>query len=163
LLRVLDIERSAARMKPVIRVMPGELNRVVDAAELELARSGRHYQRGGLIVTVVTDPGTRETRVQDIGQLALVRALAGAATWERFDARCEDWVRIDPPARHAAVLFDSPSYPHLPVLNGLARQPYLRYDGSLMTQPDMTEPPACSGSLMRGSFPFLIPQPVNRP
>jgi len=30
------------------------------------------------------------------------------------------------------VLFDSPSYPHLPVLNGLARQPYLRPDGSLM-------------------------------
>ena len=32
-----------------------------------------------------------------------------------------------------AVLFDSTSYPHLPVLNGLARQPYLRPDGSLMT------------------------------
>jgi len=42
-------------------------------------------------------------------------------------------VRTDPPARHAAVLFDSPSYAHLLVLNGLARQPYLRPDGSLMT------------------------------
>jgi len=41
-------------------------------------------------------------------------------------------VRTDPPARHAAVLFDSPSYPHLPVLSGLARQPYLRPDGSLV-------------------------------
>jgi len=30
------------------------------------------------------------------------------------------------------VLFDSASYPHLPVLNGLARQPYLRPDRSLM-------------------------------
>jgi hypothetical protein len=134
LLRVLDIEASAARMKPTIRVMPGELNRVVDAAELELAQSRRHYQRGGLIVTVVTDPGTRETLVQNISQPALVRALAGAATWERFDGRCQDWVRIDPPARHAAVLYDSSSYPHLPVLNGLARQPYLLPDGSLMTQ-----------------------------
>ncbi len=61
------------------------------------------------------------------------RALAGAATWERFDARSKDWVRTDPPARHTAVLFDSYSYPHLPVLNGLSRQPYLRPDGSLMT------------------------------
>ena len=84
-------------------------------------------------MTVVTDPGTRETRVQEISPPALVRALAGAATWERFDARAEDWVRIDPPARHAAVLFDSTSYHHLPVLSGLARQPYLRPDGSLMT------------------------------
>lgn len=133
LLRVLDIEVNAARMKPTIRVMPGEMNRVVDGAERELAESRRHYQRGGLIVTVVTDPGTRETRVQDVSQQALVRALAGAATWERFDARSEEWVRSDPPARHAAVLFDSTSYPHLPVLNGLARQPYLRTDGSLMT------------------------------
>ena len=41
--------------------------------------------------------------------------------------------RIDPPARHAAVLFDSTSYHHLPVLSGLTRQPYLRPDGSLMT------------------------------
>ncbi len=133
LLRLLDIEVSTARMKPTIRVMAGEMNRVVDAAERELAQSRRHYQRGGLIVTVVTDPGTRETRVQDVSPPALVRALAGAATWERFDGRSDDWVRADPPARHAAVLFDSTSYPHLPVLNGLARQPYLRSDGSLMT------------------------------
>lgn len=133
LLRTLDIEVSAARMKPTIRVMAGEMNRVVDAAERELAQSRRHYQRGGLVVTVVTDPGTRETRVQEISLPALVRALAGAATWERFDGRSEDWVRADPPARHASVLFDATSYPHLPVLNGLARQPYLRPDGSLMT------------------------------
>ncbi|MCG3203338.1 MAG: hypothetical protein NFCOHLIN_03291 [Gammaproteobacteria bacterium] len=133
LLRFLDIEVSAARMKPTIRVMAGEIHRVVDAAERELAHSRRHYQRGGLIVTVVTDPGTRETRVQEISAPALVRALAGAATWERFDARSEDWVRADPPARHAMVLFDSTSYHHLPVLNGLTRQPYLRPDGSLMT------------------------------
>lgn len=132
LLRVLDIEASAALMKPTIRVIAGEMNRVVDAAERELAQSRRYYQRGGLIVTVVTDPGTHETRLQDISQQALVRALAGAAMWERYDKRSEDWVRSDPPARHASVLFDSTSYPHLPVLNGLARQPYLRPDGSLM-------------------------------
>ena len=133
LLRFVDIEVSDARMKPTIRVMAGEIHRVVDAAERELAHARRHYQRGGLIVTVVTDPGTRETRVQDISLPSLVRALAGAATWERFDGRADDWVRIDPPARHAAVLFDSTSYRHLPVLSGLTRQPYLRPDGSLMT------------------------------
>jgi len=133
LLKSLDIEISAARMKPTIRVIAGEMNRVVDAAERELAQSRRHYQRGGLIVTVVTDPGTRETRVQEITPPSLVRALSSVATWERFDGRSEDWVRADPPARHASVLFDATSYPHLPVLNGLARQPYLRPDGSLMT------------------------------
>jgi len=133
LLPVLNVEINAARMKSTIRVVAGEIHRVVDVAERELAQSRRHYQRGGLIVTVVTDPGTRETRIQDVSQPALVRSLAGAALWERYDARAQDWVRTDPPARHAGVLFDSTSYPHLPVLAGLTRQPYLRPDGSLMT------------------------------
>jgi len=132
LLGILGIEINAARMKPTIRIVAGEIHRVVDAAERELAQSRRHYQRGGLIVTVVTDPGTRETRIQDITQPALVRSLAGTALWERYDARAQDWVRTDPPARHAGVLFDATSYQHLPYLSGLTRQPYLRPDGSLM-------------------------------
>ena len=163
LLHCLSIEPSDARMKPTIRVVAGEMNRVVDAGERELAHSGRHYQRGGLIVTVVTDPGTRETRVQDISPPALVRALSGAATWERFDGRAEDWVRIDPPARHAAVLFDSTSYHHLPVLNGLTRQPYLRHDGSLMTAGGTTWPPACSVCSMRGISRCRPSRPARRP
>lgn len=133
LLAYLDLDAHAARMKPTIRVVNGEIHRVVDAAERELATSGRFYQQGGLIVTVTTDPGTHETRVQDVRQPALVRALAGVASWEKYDGRAEDWVRTDPPARHAAVLYDSTDYNHLPVIKGLTRQPYLRPDGSLMT------------------------------
>lgn len=133
LLEFLGVPATEARHRPMIRVVAGEMHRVVDAAEQELAQSRRHYQRGGLIVTVSTDPGTRETRVQEVTLPALVRALANAATWERFDGRAQDWVRADPPARHAGVLFDDTSYRHLPVLNGLTRQPYLRPDGSLMT------------------------------
>jgi len=135
LLGYLDIEASAAGMKPTIRVVPGEIHRVADAAERALALSHHHYQRGGLIVTVVTDPGTRETRIQEISTPALVRALAGVATWEKFNPVADEWVRVDPPARHVTVLFDSTSYNHLPVLNGLTRQPYLRSDGSLMMNP----------------------------
>ncbi len=132
LFRFLDIEVTAARMQPTIRVMAGEMPRVVDAAERALAQSQRHYQRGGLIVAVVTDPDTQETRVQALSQPALVHALAAAATWKRFDGRSKAWTRMDPPARHVTVLLESPSYPHLPVLSGLTRQPYLRPDGTVM-------------------------------
>jgi len=38
------------------RRVAGDLHRVVDAAEKELANRGRHYQAGGLIVSVSTDP-----------------------------------------------------------------------------------------------------------
>lgn len=133
LLRMLDIGTGAARMKSVIRVIAGDIHRVVDAAEYELAKLSQFYQRGGLIVTVFSDPYTHETRIQEVSQPALVRALAGAATWERYDVRAKNFVRTDPPGRHATVLYDSNNYRHLPVLNGLARQPYLRPDGSLMT------------------------------
>jgi len=132
LLHKFDIAISDARMKPVIRVIAGEIHHIVDAAERELAQSGKHYQRGGLIVEVCSDPGTSEIRIQGISKPALVRALANSAIWEKFDGRAKDLVRIDPPERHTSVLFDASSYKYLPVLNGLARQPYLRLDGSLM-------------------------------
>jgi hypothetical protein len=134
LLVFLGIDVKSARMKPTIRVVRGEIHRIVDIAERELAVAHQYYQRSGLIVTVYTDPGTNETQIQPISQPALVRALSGVATWEQFDARSENWARIDPPARHASILFDSNSYRHLPVISGLARQPYLRPDGSLMKQ-----------------------------
>lgn len=131
-LEAIGVEVSAARMKPTIRIVAGEIHRIVDVAEQELANSGRHYQRGGLIVTVTTDPGTRETQVQTITLPMLTRVLSGVATWEKFDARKGDWVRADPPERHVGVLLNSPTYPHMPILAGIARQPYLRPDGSLM-------------------------------
>jgi hypothetical protein len=132
-LEYLSVNVKAARMKATIRVTPGEIHRVVDAAEEQLALTGRHYQRGGLIITVVTDPGTKATRIQESNQPSLVQALAGASDWQRYDGRSEDWVAIDPPARHVGVLYDSPNYSYLPVLNGLARQPYLREDDTLVT------------------------------
>ena len=133
LLDYLGVTFTAAKNKPAILVAAGELHRVVDAAERELAAAGRHYQRGGLIVSVVTDPGTGETRIQPTSANGLMRALSSCVTWERFDARTHDFVLTDPPAKHVNVLFDGETYAHLPVLRGIARQPYLRPDGSLMS------------------------------
>lgn len=160
LLQFLGIEAKAARMKPTILVIPGEIHRVVDAAEQELAKTGRYYQRGGLIVTIITDPGTRETRIQENNQPSLVQALAGAATWIKYDGRVKDWVALDPPPRHIGALYDAVSYAHLPVLSGLARQPYLRPDGTLMTMPGY-DPATC----MFGIFTeqeFSIPEHPTR-
>jgi len=132
LLNFLNVDVKSARMKPVIRVIKGEMDRIVDIAECELAATQKYYQRGGIIVYVYTDKSTKQTLIQPISQPALVRALSSVATWEQFDGRAKEFVRIDPPARHATILFDSNSYRHLPVINGLARQPYQRPDGSLM-------------------------------
>ncbi|WP_197541196.1 hypothetical protein [Legionella fallonii] len=136
LLRLLDVDVQLARMKPVIRIVKGEIERIVDIAEQELATTLQYYQRGGIIVSFYTDSNTNQTRVQEVSKSALVRALSGVATWEQFDKRSEKYVRIDPPERYVVILFDSNSYRHLFVLNGLTYQPYLRSDGSLMQEAD---------------------------
>lgn len=127
-----EISKIEAKHKPFILVQPGELPRICDAAESEMAKTLRHYQRGGVIVTITTDPGTRETAVKPISLPSLIRSLAGLAIWQRYDKRSEEWVVCDPPDKHVRVLHDATVYPHLPVLNGIARQPYLRPDGSVM-------------------------------
>lgn len=152
LLDHLGIAVGAARMTPMIRVVAGELHRIVDAAERELAASRRYYQAGGLIVAIHTDPGSGEARIAEISQPALLRALAGAVTWERYDARARDWVRTDPPERHVTVLYKAHRFPHLPVLRGLTRQPYLRHDGSLMTEPGYDSASGRFGVFDAGAF-----------
>jgi len=135
LLQHLNIEAKAARMKPTIRSVAGEIHRIADRAERELSMTGKYFQRGGLIVSICTDPGTQKTGVKTISTPALTAALSGAALWERFDGRAGKWVRIDPPTRLVSVLHDAADYKHLPTLSGVAHQPYLRPDGTLVHNP----------------------------
>ena len=132
LLDFLNVTFIEAKHKPQIKVEAGELHRIVDAAERELAVSRRYYQRGGLIASIITDPESHETAIKPVSQPGLLRALSSAAIWTRFDGRSQADVVCDPPARHITVLFDSEGYQHLPVLTGIARQPHLRSDGSLV-------------------------------
>jgi hypothetical protein len=132
LLRFLGLELAEVRSGSTIRVIPGQIHQVVDAAEQALAEAGNHYQRGGLIVSVLKDHLTGDALIQTVGNSALVGELASSSAWERFD---RDWVAIDPPARAVNILFDKANYKYLPVLRGLSRQPYLREDGSLVTSP----------------------------
>jgi hypothetical protein len=159
LLEFLGVRNAEARHKPVIRVVQGDLHRVVDAAEKELASRGRHYQAGGLIVSVATDPTTGDPSIVLTSAPALTRELSVAATWEKYDARAKDWVRCDPPSRHAGILFDGQHFRYLPPLAGLTRQPYFREaDGELIRQPGYD-----TASQLFGVFDtkqFVMPEPT---
>jgi hypothetical protein len=160
LLEFLEVRKTEARHKSLIRVVAGDLDRVVDAAEKELANRGRHYQAGGLIVSVSTDPSTGDPSMVPTSAPALTRELSVAATWERYDGRAEDWVRCDPPARHVGILFDSQKFSYLPPLAGLTRQPYFREtDGELVTKPGYDK-----ASKRFGVFDarqFVTPEPTH--
>jgi len=136
LLDFLNIPTTEARHKSAIKVKAGDLHLVVDAAEKELADYGRHYQSGGLIVSVSTDPTTGDPFVIPISSPALTKVLSAITNWEKFDVKKLEWYLTDPPQRHVAVLYDSQIFEHLPPLAGVARQPYFREtDGVLIAQP----------------------------
>jgi len=158
LLDVLGVPTIEARHKPVIRVVAGDLHRVVDAAEQELANCGRHYQAGGLIVSVSSDPTSGDPSVVPTSAPALTRELSVAATWEKLDGRAKDWVCCDPPPRHAAILYDSQHFRYLLPLAGVARQPYFRSDGVLITQPGYDATAQRFGVF--DARQFLIPDPT---
>lgn len=134
-LKHFSITTQEAKHRPTIYIAPGELARIVESAEMELAQTGRHYQRGGLIVTVQTDPGSNETSIKELNPQNLALVISSVAIWMKYDARSSSWVVTDPPVRHSRILYDLAAYRHLPVLHGLARQPHLRIDGSIVTEP----------------------------
>lgn len=159
LLEFLNVENAEARHKPVIRVIAGDLDRVVDAAEKELATRGRHYQAGGLIVSVSTDPTSGDPSIVPVSIQALTKELSVASSWQKYDGRAKNWVRCDPPTRHVGILYDAQQFRHLLPLAGVARQPYFREsDGELIMQSGYDE-----GSRLFGVFnprQFVIGPPT---
>lgn len=159
-LEATGVTNSAARHKPAIRVVAGDLHRVIDAGERELANRGQFYQSGGLIVSVVSDPTTGDPAIVPTSSQALTRELSMAASWEKYDGRVKDWVRCDPPSRHVGILYDLQDYQHLLPLAGVVRQPYFRAtDGELITSAGYD-----AVSRLFGVFDsrlFVIPEPTR--
>ena len=158
LLAELGVNASLAQNKPLIRVDPGKLHHVVDAAEKVLADRGHHYQAGGLIVSVSTNPVTGDPSIVPITAQALTRELSWAAGWEKYDARSESYVTIDPPVRHVGILYDAQKFQYLRPLAGLARQPYFREtDGVLVREPGYDAASQLFGVFDPLQFPFSEP------
>ena len=134
LLDFLHIDISAARMKPVIRLIGGEIHRAAEAAEKQLAERGHYFQRAGCIVFVDQDQATGDISIKDVKPPGLLTALAKIANWERYSLQSREWVRIDPSDRVVSMVFSADKYRFLPALNGLAYQPYLRPDGSIVSR-----------------------------
>jgi hypothetical protein len=160
LIKYLDVHQTEARHKPVIRVVAGDMWRVVNAAERELANRGRHFQYGSLIASITTDPVSGDPSVVPTSVQALTKELSQAATWEKFDGRSKENVACDPPTRHISILYDAQGFRYLPPLAGLARQPYFREaDGELITQAGYDKV-----SQRFGVFDprqFVIPEPTH--
>ena len=150
---------------PQIKVVPGEIPRVVDEAEDALLLLGREiYQRGGLVVRPVSaklkasnNRAIQGWRLIPVKRSHLVDTLTCAARFMKYNVRSKDWVAINAPDEVAEIYLAREGYWKLPVLTGLIHTPFLRADGSICEQPGYD---AASGLLFKPdnqSFP-PIPQ-----
>lgn len=153
--------------RPTIRVVGGELPRIVDEAEIALIAANRSfYQRGSLVVRPTMAPianadgrWTLAPRLVHVRGHHVAEAMTAAANWQRYDARLDDWVPMDCTLRIAETYLARDGLWHLPVLTGIINCPTLRPDGSLLDTPGYD---AATGLLFdRGneSFPQLTPEP----
>lgn len=129
-----QLARSDVRNKPRIRIVDGELQSMVDAAQIVLAQTGDYFQSGGLIVKVGTDPMTGGVGLVAQTDADLTLALSRAAEWERADKNGgAKWIRANPHSNVIRLLLQMQTYDHLPPLRGIARQPMLGHDDRLVT------------------------------
>ena len=129
---------------PQIKVIPGELPRVVSAAEKALLQSGTEfYQRGGMLMRpvrgmIVNHDGEAEGwQLIQVLRPYLVETLCCAAQFVRMDSRgkVQGWKPIDAPDKVAEALLSRRGKWNFPFLNGIVQAPFLRIDGSLCETP----------------------------
>jgi hypothetical protein len=128
---------------PEVRVVPGELPRVVDEAEAALLGLGREiYQRNDMIVRPVLTPAktfhdknTEAWRIFEVSRGYLGETLTRAAQWRKYDHRNKMWKNIEVPERVVDTYLARVGEWQLPVLTAITGTPYLRHDGSLYDVP----------------------------
>jgi hypothetical protein len=138
---------KAAANGPVINVESGELHIATTAAEAALIASKLPiFQRGkSLVQPLVMDvPGShgRITQSACLGELnvfSMVDHMCGVAEFQKYDARTEDYVRVNPPGQVAQILLNRQGRWNFPVIAGVITTPTLRPDGTLLTAPGYDE------------------------
>jgi hypothetical protein len=128
---------------PIIRIVPGDLPRIVNQAEDALIASNVPvFVRSGELVRPVTDvlPAAKGrtavvARLRPMCKDTMLDVFGQAAIFERFDGRKKQWVRCDPDAQIASLLLAREGAWRLPRISGVITTPTLRPDGTLLSTP----------------------------
>ena len=125
---------------PTIRVIAGQLPRVVSETEQALLAAGApiFFRAGTLVRPCVERTTAADGRTTTIANLhpfvvpSLLEWMASAALFERFSGRSRRWVVIDPPRQVAEALLARRGLWSVPRVSGVITTPTLRSDGSLL-------------------------------
>jgi hypothetical protein len=128
---------------PEIKIVPGELPRIVNEAEAALLGLRREiYQRGGMIVRPALTPvktfhnrDTEAWRILEVPSGYFAETLARAAQWFKYSRRSRKWIGADVPGLVIEAYQARVGEWKLPVLTGVTGTPRLRRDGSIHDAP----------------------------
>ena len=128
---------------PVIKVVGGQIARMVDEAQAALLQAQLPiFVRGGRLVEPIkglereaADGRTTKTTVlvPMNDERLIYRLNKGAAKFERYDLRQKDWVATDPPNKVAAMLLALKAW-QFPEVIGVVGAPTMRPDGSIISK-----------------------------
>jgi hypothetical protein len=134
--------QTSSESRSVIRVVAGELPRMVDEAQQALIASGLPiFARGGVLVhpileTVPASDGrnTITVKLRTVAPDLLVRWLAEAAKFVKYEMRRKKWLNTDPPRQVATTILAGADKWPFPRVACVATNPVLRLDGSLLAE-----------------------------
>jgi putative DNA primase/helicase len=126
--------------RPIIKLEPGEMAKVADAAEAVLIDTDvPFYNRGGILVTpylvkmksfhgtTTTSPALARVMVPMV-----LDQLTRYARCQRYDGRSGEYVPANPPKSLAETILNRPANWRFRRLSGIIATPSLRPDGSLL-------------------------------
>jgi len=151
---------------PSIRIIAGELPRVVDEAERALIGSGYElFQRGGMVMRPVLSTlkaahncNTLAWRLIPLTAQHLIEAMTRSARFLRRNERKKKWAVVDAPLKVAETYLAREGQWRLPVLTGVVTAPFLRPDGSLCERPGYD---AATGLIFKSNGVIFPPIPLK--
>jgi hypothetical protein len=157
--------------RPQIRVVDGQLDRVVAETEKAVLKSPdlEIYQFAGRLVRPIrqearqSDEGvTRDLGAVTLHQVSapwLVVELTKAITWLRWEGRKDDWKPVDCPSKVATGYLAQAGNWQVPRLKGIIEAPTLRRDGSVLANPGYDQATGLLFDPQGAEFPVVPNEP----
>lgn len=159
--------------RPQIRIVDGELHRVVAETERAILKSPdlEIYQFADRLVRPIRQPDkqTNEGVTRERGAVTLHPVIAAwlsveltsAITWLRWDGRKDDWKAVDCPSRVATGYLAQAGSWRVPNLKGIIEAPTIRRDGSVLATPGYDQATGLLFDPQGTQFPAVPDQPAK--
>jgi hypothetical protein len=164
-----EINGPAAPLKPVIRIAPGEIPRIVDEIEEAVLAAERGlYKRGGQIVRIgeiellgVDEKKTTALAIIAQNEHALLEDVSASAQFMKFIKRENEWLPIDPPASAVLAWQARASRLRLPLLSAVISTPLILPTGRIIEKPGYDEGTGFFFNPLGAAFPPIPNKPTR--